>query len=351
MPAKKATKASRNGGSTKKSTAKKKKKAAPTKRAAAKSKRAAKSSKSTAAKAQSTAEKGAKGKAAKSTAGKANKSNAAKSNAAKSNATKSNVTKSNAAKSNAAKSNAAKSNAAKSKGKPAARKAKPPSPQEQDDNATTKASPDAAPAAEELDSKRSGSAAEADRIIESELAASGIAEQAELMLDTRRTVATKAARILHEVVAQKPDLLVSHVEKFARGLTSKQKRVVQTSADALPAIAKISPARVAKHLPTLKEAFEPTLADGRDGLVRTFANLCTASVAYQKRLEPILTHALEGANGKTLLRWSEIVLPALKGEPHARARAVVEDRLDRIPRAIAQQIANNLGFKLRVRYR
>ena len=196
-----------------------------------------------------------------------------------------------------------------------------------------------------------GSAGEAARIMAEETPASLVTEQVELMLDSRRTVATKAARVVHEIVNEKPELLVSHVEKFARALTAKPKRVVQTAGDALPAIAKISPARVAKHLATLKDAFEPTLADGKDGLVRTFANLCTASVAYQKRLEPILTHALEGANGKTLLRWSEIVLPALKGEPHARARAVVEDRLDRIPRSIAQQIATNLGFKLRVRYR
>lgn len=210
------------------------------------------------------------------------------------------------------------------------------------------------PAADEAKSPPTaggGAAGEAARILAQESPASAVTEQCELMLDSRRTVATKAARVVHELVNEKPELLVSHVEKFARGLTAKPKRVVQTSADALPAIAKISPARVAKHLATLKEAFEPTLADGKDGLVRTFANLCTASVAYQKRLEPILTHALEGANGKTLLRWSEIVLPALKGEPHARARSVVEDRLDRIPRSIAQQIANNLGFKLRVRYR
>ena len=45
-----------------------------------------------------------------------------------------------------------------------------------------------------------------------------------------------------------------------------------------------------------------------------------------------------------------LVLPALKGEPHARARGVVEARLYRIPRAIAQQIADFLKIKLRVRY-
>ena len=101
----------------------------------------------------------------------------------------------------------------------------------------------------------------------------------------------------------------------------------------------------------LKASFEEANDVGKDGLVKTFAALCTASVAYQKRLEPVLTLALNGADGKTLFTWSQIVLPALKGEPHARARAVVEGRLDLIPRAYAQQIADFLGIKLRLRYR
>ena len=213
-------------------------------------------------------------------------------------------------------------------------------------DAKSDAKPDAKPA-----KKKKGAAAAADNILNADDASSRVAELAEALLDSRSTTATRAARVLHELVPLKPSLLSPHVEKFARGITSKHKRVVQTSADALPAIAKKAPARVAKHLDTLKESFEPANETGRDGLVRTFANLCTASVAYQKRLEPVLTLALEGCDGKTLARWSEIVLPALKGEPHARARTVVEDRLDRIPRAIAQQIASRLGVRLRVRYR
>lgn len=177
-----------------------------------------------------------------------------------------------------------------------------------------------------------------------------VQEQGALMLGNSATSAVQAARLLHELVDHKPELVVSLAEKFARGLTSKHKRVVQTSADALPAIARIAPAKVARHLELLKASYEPAILDGRDGLVRTFAALCTASVAYQKRLEPSLTTALEKADGKTLLRWSRIVLPALKGEPHARARGVVEARLYRIPRAIAQQIADFLKIKLRVRY-
>jgi hypothetical protein len=112
-------------------------------------------------------------------------------------------------------------------------------------------------------------------------------------------------------------------------------------------MARLAPARVARHLPMLTDRFAEASDVGKDGLVSTFAALCTASVAYQKRLEPVLELALSSADPKTLQRWTETVLPSLKGEPHARARAVVEDRLHQIPRLNAQPIATFLGIKLR----
>ena len=154
-----------------------------------------------------------------------------------------------------------------------------------------------------------------------------------------------------DVLVLKPEMVVPLVDKFAKGILSKHKRVVQVSADALPQIAKVAPARVARHLEVLKGSFGEALEEGQDGLVRTFAALCIASVAYQKRLEPVLTEALAGADGKTLLRWTQTILPALKGEPHARARAVVEARLDLLQKPIAQPIADFLGIKLRPRPR
>ncbi len=196
-----------------------------------------------------------------------------------------------------------------------------------------------------------GASGVAQKILADESPQSKIAEHGETMMEGPRTAATQSARVLSEVIVEKPELVVSLVAKFAKGISSSNKRVVQTSAEALPAIARIAPARVARQLDVLKGSFEGANDVGKDGLVKTFAALCTASVAYQKRLEPVLTLALNGADGKTLLAWSQIVLPALKGEPHARARAVVEGRLDLIPRAYAQQIADFLGIKLRLRYR
>lgn len=202
-------------------------------------------------------------------------------------------------------------------------------------------------AAGAADEGRSSATTEAaDRIILANDAAA-VLTHADNLASDKPTTATTSARILDDLLVKKPDLLVGAIDRFVVSVASPNKRTVQTSAAALPVMAKLAPARVARHLPQLTEAFAQTNDVGKDGLVTTFAALCTASVAYQKRLEPVLELALSSADPKTLLRWAEVVLPSLKGEPHARARAVVEGRLPAMARPLAQPIANLLGIKLR----
>ncbi len=178
-----------------------------------------------------------------------------------------------------------------------------------------------------------------------------VVELGDELISGKKSVAAQAARVIDAILDQKAEALVPIIDRFVNAVAGQDKRPAQTAANALPIMARIAPARVARHLPRLKESFDSSTLVGKDGLVRTFAALCTASVAYQKRLEAVLNKALNEADAKTLLKWTEIVLPALKGEPHARARATVEARLGRIPKAVAQKIADFLGIKLRLRYR
>lgn len=156
-----------------------------------------------------------------------------------------------------------------------------------------------------------------------------------------------AARTIEEWLAKRPEVLVPGIDRLIGCISSPHKRVAQTAALALPVMGRLAPARVARHLPALTDKFPQCTEIAKDGLVATFAALCTASVAYQKRLEPVLELALSTADPKTLLRWAEVILPSLKGEPHARARTVVEQRLPAMPRPQAQPIATFLGIKLR----
>jgi hypothetical protein len=165
--------------------------------------------------------------------------------------------------------------------------------------------------------------------------------------DERPTVAAQAARVLEEILARKPEMLVPVVDRLVPAVLGHNAKVIALGAAALPHVARLAPARVAKHLGSLTDGFASAGPTAQDGLLRTFAALCHASVAYQKRLEPVIDRALGEAEPKVLPRWVEIALPALKGEPHARARAVVEQRLGTLPRPIALKVADYLGVKLR----
>jgi hypothetical protein len=178
-----------------------------------------------------------------------------------------------------------------------------------------------------------------------------IVELGDELVSGKKTSAGQAARILDGVLEQKPEAITPIIDRLIKAVLGPEKRPAQTAANALPVMARVQPARVARHLPKLIAGFDAATPIGKDGMVRTFAGLCTASVAYQKRLEGVLNKALSEADAKTLQKWTEVVLPALKGEPHARARATVEGRLGRIPKAVAQKIADFLGIKLRLRYR
>jgi hypothetical protein len=160
---------------------------------------------------------------------------------------------------------------------------------------------------------------------------------------------TEAARVLEALTQIKPELLTPYIELFVKQLDSPHIPVAQCSAHCLPVLARVVPAKVAKQLKTMQAAFPNAPEIAKDGLVRTFVALCVASVTYQKRLIDSFELALRTAEPQQLPSWAEHILPALKGEPYAQARSVVEQRLPdpQLPRDTAQRVADFLGVKLR----
>lgn len=161
--------------------------------------------------------------------------------------------------------------------------------------------------------------------------------------------AVTTSKDIEDLALSHPESAVFAIDALIHAMITRSapKVATQTAIDLLPQLTKLAPARVAKHLGAMTLAFKQVSEQAKHGLMQTFAALCLASVAYQKRLEEVLDEALGHADPKTLQRWCETILPALKGEPHARAKAVVERRLPEIPRPIAQQIAGYLGVKIR----
>jgi hypothetical protein len=194
--------------------------------------------------------------------------------------------------------------------------------------------------------KKLGSADIAAQIVAG-TAEPGLSHYARALEDESPYLVGQAARVLEEVIHLKPELCAPHIDRFVRALSGENPRASQAAANALPVLARVAPAKVARHLEKLRASFDAASDIGKDGMVRTFVGLCLASVAYQKRVVDVFERALASAEPRTLQRWTELVLPALKGEPHAQARAVVEHRLPELPRPFAEKLADFLGIKLR----
>jgi hypothetical protein len=167
--------------------------------------------------------------------------------------------------------------------------------------------------------------------------------------DSRDATSQQAAKLLEDLAVAKPELLAPHIEALVTLLGSARPRVAQTAAHVLPVLARVTPAKVAKQLKTMQASFPDASEVAKDGLVRTFIALCVASVTYQKRLIESFELALRTADAKQLPSWVEHILPALKGEPYAQARAVAEARVQdpALQRPVAERVAGILGIKLR----
>lgn len=175
----------------------------------------------------------------------------------------------------------------------------------------------------------------------------GLPHYARGLEDPSEGTATLAARVIEEVVRLRPDLGAPHIERFARLLGSRHARVARACAAALPEIARVAPAKVAKHVGAFRAAYDGASEATREAMLRTWVALCTASIAYQARLVDGIEHALVDAPVKNLPTWAELALPALKGEPYAQVRAVVERRLGELPRPIAQKLAERFNIRFR----
>ncbi|MCC7539749.1 MAG: hypothetical protein IT379_26235 [Deltaproteobacteria bacterium] len=165
-------------------------------------------------------------------------------------------------------------------------------------------------------------------------------------LDERETaVSVDVAKVLEIIAAASPKLLGPGADGLAAAIRSTNARTATVASTLLAVAAPAVPARVAKHLDALLKVFPVGAPAVRDALVRAFAGLCAASVAYQRRLGPVLEEALATCSERDLPRWAEVILPSLKGEPHARARAIVERRMPELPRPGVLRVAKLLGVK------
>lgn len=161
--------------------------------------------------------------------------------------------------------------------------------------------------------------------------------------------AVQAAQTLRRLADIDPRRLGGVVSRIAQHLALDHVEVVALAGETLALLAQAVPAKVAKHSDAMVQLWPEATSTGRNAIVRTLIGLCEASVVYQRRLGPHLERALAEADLDTLVTWAADLLPVLKGEPYANARAIAEERLADLPRDEGRAACATVGVSYRGR--
>src|SRR5690606_2692608 len=80
-----------------------------------------------------------------------------------------------------------------------------------------------------------------------------IAELGDDLVSGKKALVTSAARVIDALLEREPEAVVPIIDRFVKAVGGDDKRAAQTAAAALPIMARVAPARVARHLPRRSE--------------------------------------------------------------------------------------------------
>lgn len=140
------------------------------------------------------------------------------------------------------------------------------------------------------------------------------------------TAATQgdAIKVLYEVGALAPKLIVKHLDRFFAALSRRNNRLVWGALAAIDAIASSTPDRVAARLPELVAAWPGTSVIGRDKIVATLGKLAANGT---RPAVPALIECVADSAVNQLPTYAETAAMVVTGDDVVRLRDTVTTRL------------------------
>lgn len=156
----------------------------------------------------------------------------------------------------------------------------------------------------------------------------GIREIAENLWNKDRNIQADCIKVLYEVGAIEPKLIVGYAEDFVKALKSKNNRLVWGGMTALAEVAKADPDAVFKHLDEIKKAKETGSVITVDNAISTLAYTASANEKYNKAIFPYLLKHLSSCRPKEVPQHSEKTLPAVNSKNKDEFIKVLEKRIE-----------------------
>ncbi|MBL8879471.1 MAG: hypothetical protein JNG88_10160 [Phycisphaerales bacterium] len=163
-----------------------------------------------------------------------------------------------------------------------------------------------------------------------------IAEVAAGLDVARRDIRNDCIKVLYELGAADPALIRPFAATFARLLAHKDNRMVWGAMTALDAIAAAYPGDIVEHLPAVNAAAKTGSVITRDHAIGILVKLA-ALPAHRKRCLNQLAAHLEAAPPNQVGMYAEIVAPLLKEPAGKNLAAILERRIDDLPKESQQR--------------
>ncbi|MCL1830127.1 MAG: hypothetical protein FWG21_01715 [Oscillospiraceae bacterium] len=156
-------------------------------------------------------------------------------------------------------------------------------------------------------------------------------------------IASDCIKILYEVGARKPELLVLYVDSFIEALSSKNNRMVWGAMKALATITDLDPEGIFSRFDEIYDAFLTGSVITVDNAVTVFAKLCSMDEKYKKRVEPLLLKHLSESRIKNMPQHIERMVVCLNKVNIKRVEEIFESRKDELSASQIKRIQKTLS--------
>ena len=166
----------------------------------------------------------------------------------------------------------------------------------------------------------------------------GIAEIAARLASRVPRLANDCIKILYEIGARDPELVVDDTEKFLSLLRSPNNRLVWGGMTALAYVTRLRPQVVFGSLDSVLEALETGSVITRDNAVSVLAELAKADSRYAETVFPILLSHLKSCRAKEVPQHAERVAVCIGRENFNPFADLLESRKAELSPAQAKRV-------------
>ena len=176
------------------------------------------------------------------------------------------------------------------------------------------------------------------RVLAAKKDVKGIREIVGGLRDTDDALAGDCIKVLYEIGALNPELLVEYAGDFLNLLRSRNNRLVWGGMSALATVARAAAEEIYKEIDTVLKAFRTGSVITVDRGVSVLAGVCRAGQRYAKVLWPVIVRHLSTCRPKEVPQHAERALAAVTARNAAEFREVLSKRLPQVSANQARRI-------------